>query len=223
MARDARAGDIIRCMVWLEVVGWVGSALLVWSLLQTRILRLRALNLVGCAVLIVYNAVAEVWPMLGLNVVLAVINIWQLRKLLGTRHDDETYAVVEVEPDGELVTHVLAQHAADIERFNPGFRWDATMDDGMALVVLSGDELVGVVLVRDAGDGVAQVQLDHVTPRFRDFTPGEFVYRRSGVFAARGFRRVVTPPGMVGAYYDRLGFRADGRSYVLDLDAAGTP
>jgi hypothetical protein len=27
-------------MVWLEVVGWVGSALLVWSLLQTRILRL---------------------------------------------------------------------------------------------------------------------------------------------------------------------------------------
>ncbi len=74
-------------MVWLEVVGWVGSALLVWSLLQTRILRLRALNLVGSAVLIVYNAVAGVWPMLGLNTTLALINIWQLRTLIKTRHD----------------------------------------------------------------------------------------------------------------------------------------
>jgi hypothetical protein len=33
----------------------------------------------------------------------------------------------------------------------------------------------------------------------------------------QGFRRVVTPPAMVNAYYDRLGFRRDGASYVLDV------
>ena len=43
-------------MNWLDLIGWAGSALLVWSLLQSRILRLRALNLVGCLVLIGYNA-----------------------------------------------------------------------------------------------------------------------------------------------------------------------
>ncbi len=50
---------------WLEVVGWVGSAILVWSLLQTQLRRLRVINLVGCVVLIVYNTVNHVWPMVG--------------------------------------------------------------------------------------------------------------------------------------------------------------
>jgi hypothetical protein len=67
---------------------------------------------------------------------------------------------------------------------------------------------------------VAQIELDYVTQRFRDFTPGEFVFRRSRLFTERGFRRVVTPPGMVAPYYARLGFRPQGDSYVLDLQPA---
>ena len=79
-----------------------------------------------------------------------------------------------------------------------------------------GDETVGVVLLREEG-GTAKVLLDYVTPRYRDFSPGEFVWRRSGLLADHGIRHVVTPPSMVGAYYDRLGFRRDGDSWVLDL------
>ena len=83
-------------------------------------------------------------------------------------------------------------------------------------MVLKGDETVGVVLVRADG-AVARVQLDYVTPRYRDFSPGEFVWSRSGLLRDDGFTRVVTPPGMVAPYYDRLGFRREGESYVLDL------
>ena len=67
----------------------------------------------------------------------------------------------------------------------------------MAFLVLCGDEVVGVVVVRDAGSGVAQVVLDYVTPKYRDFAPGEFVFRRSGVFTAGRFTKIVTPPAMV--------------------------
>ncbi len=81
-------------MKWLDLIGWAGSALLVWSLLQTRILRLRVINLIGCFVLIFYNGVLHVWPMVGLNVMLAIINIVYLRKLWATRHDDAAYSVV---------------------------------------------------------------------------------------------------------------------------------
>lgn len=204
-------------MVWLEVVGWVGSALLVWSLLQTRILRLRALNLVGCAVLIIYNGINEIWPMLGLNIVLAMINIWQLRKLISTRDDDATYEVVEVEPAGELLLRMLTRHREDIQRFNPGIDLTGPEGERMAFLVVSGDEMVGVVVVRDAGGGIAEVVLDYVTPKYRDFTPGQFVFRRSGLFADRGFTKIVTPPGMVSPYYNRVGFEPEGTSYALDL------
>jgi hypothetical protein len=202
---------------WLDAIGWLGSALLVWSLLQTRLLRLRAVNLVGCLVLIGYNAALRVWPMVGLNVVLTGINVWYLSRMLSTRHDDRAYQVVEVGTDDEFLAHVLRVHAADIARFNPAFRPDDGGPDRSAFLVLRADELVGVVLVRATGAGVAQVDLDYVTQRFRDLTPGEFVYRRSRLFTDRGFRRVITPPGMVAPYYDRLGFRRAGSSYVLEL------
>ncbi|TWH71167.1 hypothetical protein JD77_06197 [Micromonospora olivasterospora] len=198
------------------MIGWTGSALLVWSLLQARILRLRALNLVGCLVLIGYNAALAVWPMVGLNVVLAVINLWYLRGMLATRHDAQTYQVVEVGVDDQFLAHILRVHAADIARFDPGLRLDQHTERRSAFLVLRADEVVGVVLARAEGE-TAQVDLDYVTQRFRDFTPGEFVYRRSSLFTDRGFRRVVSPPGMVAPYYHRLGFRPEGGSYALDL------
>ncbi|WP_320067894.1 hypothetical protein [Micromonospora sp. RTGN7] len=205
-------------MNWLDLIGWIGSALLVWSLLQTRVLRLRALNLVGCLVLIGYNAALAVWPMVGLNVVLAVINVWYLRKMLRTRHDEETYQVVEVGVHDQFLAHTLRVHAADIARFNPDFHWVGHTSQRSAFLVVRADEVVGVVLAHAEAD-VVQVDLDYVTQRFRDFTPGEFVYRRSSLFTDRGFRRVVSPSGMVAPYYHRLGFRPEGGSYVLDLPA----
>jgi hypothetical protein len=204
---------------WLDVIGWAGSALLVWSLIQARILRLRALNLVGCVVLIGYNAALQVWPMVGLNVVLAVINIWYLRRMLVTRHDEATYQVVEVGVHDQFLAHTLRVHATDIARFNPDFRWRGEPDERSAFLVVRSDEVVGVVLAHAEAGQVAQIDLDYVTQRFRDFTPGEFVFRRSSLFTDRGFRRVVSPPGMVSPYYSRLGFRADGDAYVLDLPA----
>jgi hypothetical protein len=214
-------------MGWLDAIGWAGSALLVWSLLQTRVLRLRMLNLIGSVVLLGYNAALRVWPMVGLNAVLAVINTYHLRAMLASRHDETAYEVVEVGVGDAFLGHVLRVHAADIARFNPGFDPGRAVDDRRsgrsAFLVLRADEVVGVVLAHDAGGGVARVDLDYVTQRFRDFTPGEFVFRRSRLFTERGFRRVLTPPGMVAPYYDRLGFRRDGDSYALDLPAAPGP
>jgi hypothetical protein len=56
----------------VEVLGWVGSALLVYSVLQTRILRLRLFNGVASALLVIFNAAIAVWPMVALNVTLTL-------------------------------------------------------------------------------------------------------------------------------------------------------
>ena len=90
-----------------------------------------------------------------------------------------------------------------------------------SFLVVRGDETVGVVVVRGVGDGVGRVELDWVTPRFRDFTPGEFVYRRSGVFAAHGFRSLVVDPGPRSTeYLERVGFQARGGVWERQVDVA---
>ena len=204
-------------MVWLNALGWAGSALLVYSVMQARVIRFRALNLVACLVLIVFNGFLGIWPMVAMNIALAAINVYFLRKLLGERHDEKAFGVVEVGADDEYLHYVLRVHGPDIGKFQPGFVWDGGDGVNRAFIVLNGDETVGLVLLHDAGEGVAQVVLDYVTPRFRDFSPGEFVWRRSGVLRESGFTSVRTPAGMVAPYYERLGFRREGDRFALDL------
>ena len=208
-------------MTWLDALGWAGSALLVFSLLQARVLRFRVLNLMACVVLVAFNGLVEVWPMVGMNVALAGINLWFIRRLLADRHDTAAFQVLEVGPNDEYLRHVLRVHGHDILRYQPDFVWDGAAPGRLAYLVQHGDETVGVVLLRDVGDGVAQIDLDYVTPRFRDFSPGEFVWRRSGLLTGEGFGRVVSPAAMVGPYYDRVGFRREGDVFVLDLPDAG--
>lgn len=202
---------------WLDLLGWGGSALLVLSLTQARVIRFRTLNLVAGLALLLFNALLGVWPMVGLNAVTSLINVWFLVRLLRQRHDEAVFEVLEVGHEDAYLDHVLRTHADDIRRFQPDFRWEPVAGRDHAFIVQQRDETVGVVVVSRDGD-IARIRLDYVTPRYRDFTPGEFVFRRSGALRERGFRHVMTSPAMVGAYYDHVGFRRNGREYVLDLE-----
>jgi len=212
-------------MPWLEIIGWAGSALVVASLAQARVLRFRVLNLVGAVLATAYNGVLSIWPFVAMNGIIAVIDIYWLLRLQRERHDDATYEVVEVDPGDAYLAHVIGVNLQDIHTFQPGFRWDPSVPGRLAFLVLRGDETVGLVVVRDAGDGVGQVEIDYVTKRFRDFTPGEFVYRRSGVFAEAGFRRLVAPADVADPqdYYARVGFHPDGAVWVRELEPVSAP
>ena len=208
----------------LELVGWLGSAVLVISLLQTRVMRFRVLNTVSCLVLIVYNALVGVWPMAAMNVVLVGINVVVIGRLLQHRHDDRAYDAVPIGVSEPFLHRLLDRHSADIAAFNPGLPADVTADAEHAFLVSSGDQVVGVVLSRagaEAGD--QQVLLDYVLPAFRDFTPGEFVFRPDGPFSALGTRRIIASPGMAASekYLRTVGFVPRGGERVLELSAAG--
>ena len=194
---------------WLDVLGWGGSALLVYSLLQASVLRLRVLNAIACVILIVFNAALEVWPMVGMNTVLVAINVWFIVRLLRDRHDETAFEVLEVGSADEYLRHTLRVHGADILKVQPDVRPRPRRHRPGRVPGPEGRRDRRRGAPAQNGD-TADVLLDYVTPRYRDFSPGEFVWRRSGLLADRGVRRVVTPPGMVGAYYDRLGFRRTG-------------
>lgn len=210
----------------LDAIGWIGSAILVLSLVQTRILRLRILNLTGCLIHIGFNLAIGVWPMVGLNVVLAIVNVVQLRKLLKERHATEGqsgYDVVGTDVDAPVLRHLLTRHHDEIVKLHGVEPADIAATE--AYLVLRGDETVGAVLLEDEGNGTARLTLDHVVERYRDFTPGEHVFRRSGILAGHGYDRIVTRPGITGrtaTYYETVGFTRDATTdeFVLAVPVA---
>jgi len=197
----------------MDVIGWVGSAILVLSLAQTRVLRFRVLNLIASVLLVVFNAAVGVWPMVAVNAVIAGLNIVVLVRLTRARHDHRAYEVVPIGTDQAYLAYLLNRHAKDIARFNPQLGADVrqvTARSDLAFLTLNEGETVGFVLARRTGrPGEAQVLLDYVLPRFRDFTPGEFVFRPDGPFPGLGVHRVLAPDGMqeATAYLAAVGFR----------------
>ena len=73
-----------------------------------RILRLRILSTVACLILVVFNAVIEVWPMVAMNIVLAAINVFFITRMLRERGDEQAYAVLPVRRDDTYLHHFLA-------------------------------------------------------------------------------------------------------------------
>lgn len=199
-------------MAGWELVGWIGSAVIVFSMLQQRITRLRTINLVGCVIAVLYNFAVGVWPMVALNAVLALIQVVHLIGIARRRHDPAAYSVVRARPEDDVVTSLIARHRDDVDRFTPRGIDDATM----AFVVMSADTVIGAVLAHEAEDGVAVVDMDWVAPAYRDFTPGEFVFGRSGVWQERGISRIRVPADG-SDYYPNVGFVRDGAVWERDL------
>jgi hypothetical protein len=206
-------------MGWLEIIGWAGSVLVVVSLAQARVLRFRLLNLAGAVLATGYNLMLSIWPFAAMNAVIAAIDVYWLLRLHRERHDASTYQVVGLAPTDGFLAHVMRLHLPDIQGFQPGARWDPDAPGRCAFLVLRRDQTVGVVIVRDEGGGVGQIEIDYVTAPFRDFTPGEFVYRQGGALAARGFHRVIAPDDMPSAsgYYPRVGFRREDGHWVREV------
>ena len=95
-------------MSWLDLIGWCGSALLIFSLLQTRVLRFRVLNLLASVVLTGFNVALAIWPLVAMNVAVSLINLWHIRRLVSTRHDEASFDVLEVGADDAYLRHVCA-------------------------------------------------------------------------------------------------------------------
>lgn len=150
--------------------------------------------------------------MVGMNIVLSAINLWFILKLVRDRHDEAAFDVLQVRREDEFLPHVLGVLGVDIVNLNPDFAHYPGAEDQDAFLVTRADETVGVVLLRAVGD-TAPVLLDYATPHYRDFSPGEFIWRQSGMQCSHGYRRILTSPTMVSPYYDRVAFQA----WVLDL------
>lgn len=82
----------------IEVIGWAGSALLVFSLVQSGMMRLRVLNLIAAVILVGYSAAVEAWPMVGMNGAVALVDIWYIFVLLRTARTEAPRAVTAQTP-----------------------------------------------------------------------------------------------------------------------------
>ena len=66
--------------ILLEIFGYIGTALVIISMMMKSINKLRMFNISGAIISAIYSAIIQAWPVVLLNVALTVINVYQLTK-----------------------------------------------------------------------------------------------------------------------------------------------
>ncbi|MBT8250122.1 MAG: hypothetical protein KJN81_07650 [Acidimicrobiia bacterium] len=206
-----------------ELVGYLGSALIVLSLTRTSILQLRLVGLAGSFTFAVYGLLIQAYPIVIVNVVIVMVHLFFLQKLLSKKK--EFFTTLELNADSRYLAHFVRFHETDIENHQPGFSYEPR-DNQVRAFILRDMVPAGLFIGRACDDGSVQVELDYVVPQYRDFKVAEYLYSdRSGLFAEKGRRRIWARPGsdIHVRYFERLGFQPTfiegGPALMADLDA----
>ena len=157
----------------IEIVGYVGSALVIVSMLMTSVVKLRVINMIGSVIFCTYALFIHSYPTAAMQVALIIINIVNLRKLLNTKKE---YSVVKLTGTDSFINHFIEQNSQDIKSIFPEFA-QVQQADSVYLVCCHSD-CAGILVGSPAADNSLNVFLDYTTPAYRDTSVGKFLYEK---------------------------------------------
>ena len=197
-----------------EIIGYVGSILVLVSMLMTSVVRLRVINLAGSAIFTVYALLIRSYPTAFLNFCLVLVNVYQLLRLLRSAANSK-YELKRLAPGEGYADWFLKKYGADVCRYFPAFSAeDAKTAEGFA--VFFDDRAAGLLLGRPTPGGF-DVCLDYTTPAFRDCSVGTWLYER---LPEEGIARLTcrADSDEHRKYLEKMGFSATGgTSYAKEL------
>lgn len=201
---------------FIEIVGYIASGLVALSLSMKRILYLRIVNLVGAATFTVYGLAISAYPIVIVNIIIVMINLYFLYQLFTAK---DYFDLLEVMPENRYLGEFLRYYGADIQRFFPGFSYQPKPNT-LVFFVLRNLVPAGVFIGYQEGDQF-KIDLDYVIEGYRDFKSGQYIYKDSrDVFDQRGIQRLVTTAGSTAhrSYLERIGFKPTGNDqYVREV------
>ena len=194
-----------------EIIGYVGSALVLISFLMASVVKLRVVNCIGSFIFAVYALLIRSYPTMIMNICLVLINLYYLWKL---RNREPNYRLVPVRSEGSYVDAFLTAHREDIVRCFPGRNWNQA-ELNRAFLVCQGDTTAGLLLGREE-NGVLDVALDYSTPAYRDSSEGRYLVEH---LAGEGLRLLHYERAEEGhlPYLKRLGYQTKGSAWEREL------
>lgn len=197
----------------VEMIGYLGSILVVVSMLMSSVVKLRVINTIGSGIFAAYALMIHSYPTALMNACLVGINVYNLVRL---NQKDRAYDLAEAATGDGLLGYLLDHYREDILTYFPGFT--GAEEGDRAYVVFCGGDPAGVLLGTDNGQGTLNVRLDYSTPTYRDCSIGAYLY---GKLPSKGVRTLVFEgegSEAHAAYLTKMGFAQENGAYIKRLD-----
>ena len=199
--------------ILLEIIGYIGSALVVISMMMSSVLRLRVVNVLGSAIALCYAIAVKAYPVAALNAFLIAVNVVKTVQLFRV---EKNYCLTQSKGTAGLPQYLVKKYNDDILNFFPDFKGLADDDD--VFILMSGDTATGITAGKIDEQKNFFVTLDYTTPAYRDNSAGLFLFNEIG---RRGFcKKAILESSSKNheAYMYKIGFKKVSRGkYVKEL------
>lgn len=200
----------------VELIGYIGSALVLISMLMTSVVRLRIINLTGSIIFSAYAIIIRSYPTALMNIALAGINIFYLVRMF---REKKIYDAIKTDKSDPYFAYLLERYSQDIRKFFPDADHEEADADVAYLVCCDADPAC-LFLGREAAPGKLEVVLDYATPVYRDASVGRYLYKR---LADDGYTSLAftKDPEHHKAFLKKVGYEDRGdEGYVLEMKKA---
>ena len=206
--------EIMDPKIIIEAVGYLGSALVVVSMLMSSVFKLRVINTTGSIIFAIYALIIKSYPTALMNLCLVSINVYHLMKLHNTK---KHFELLSGNLSDSYLSYLLSYFKEDIAKYFPDFSLgNVKTAASKVFIVCCDNELAGVLIGRADGE-ILDIDLDYSTPIYRDCSVGTYLYDN---LPKRGIRKL-TCKGFSAEhieYLRKMGFvRVDGNSYSKEL------
>lgn len=173
-------------MNYIEIIGYIGSALIAISLMMKNIFYLRRINLLGASTFAVYGLMTGTIPVFILNSFISLVDIYYI---LETKRKKEYFTLLPIEQkNGPLLKKFLSFYKKDIEHFFPNFN-SSKIEEDKSFFILRNLIPVGLFAYKELSSTEILIELDYAIPDYRDLKNARFIYfAQSNHFNKNGYK-----------------------------------
>lgn len=196
----------------IEIIGYIGSALVLVSFLMSSVVKLRVINMIGGLVFGTYALLIHSYPTALMQLCLILINLYYLMRLKkNTRHFD----LIDGKKDDAFLNYMLDYYNNDIRTYFPELGRAASAADA-AYIVCCDAVPAGIFLGKKRDGKTVEIICDYSTPTYRDCSVGKYLYSQ---LPGLGVKRLVFAgdAGKHEPYLQKMGFVKKDNEYVKSM------
>lgn len=193
-------------MMTNDYIGYLGSLLVATSLTMSNLKNLRAFNLVGASMMVLYGTVIQATPVILLNGFIVLVDSYYLVKML---YHKDFFTINDTLTGSEFfIEKFLSVEAAEIAYFFPDFTLRTIVNPHIILISRNLNP-VGLFIYEVLAAGEARIHLDYARRNYRDLKNARFMFskqvaemKQSGVTFFSAYTQIPAHK----KYLEKLGF-----------------
>ncbi len=154
--------------IYLEIFGYIGTALVILSMMMTSVLKLRIFNMCGALISLIYAVCVNTWPVALLNACLLCINFVQTVRELKKREEVTLLSVGEKDATAH---HLFGIWQKDVQKYYPDLDLELTNGEDTHILYV-GEKAVGFI-IGTRNENLFSLRASYLIPNHRTGAMGK--------------------------------------------------